>query len=303
MRPNTPHAVFTPSPSVVHGGHCYATSTLPDTLVGIVHSFVVGDIITNANHLSARFHLQEMIAFYHLALVERGLDVDGTFSFSLVLKNKADKTCMQDDRWCHVPDLKYREQYHQLMSICVFGILVNVLDFGTYLHPNCLDGLLKYEERQEMIKKDVNSLTHEERMVCIFTRGQALQIMEYVEKCYDMEEPSTKWSNLKSYHQSLIAHQCNMIFNYKRDAQGITNGAKNCDLELLGCQLRGVIQDPTLRAIILETLEADLETSADMMVLKLDAPLKQTSFSALKFGMNRSNGILPLRLNLSLTIS
>lgn len=65
--------------SVVHGGHCYTSSTLQASLVGMVHTFMAGSFISNTNHLSARIHLQQMIDFYHLALVQGDLHEDGTF--------------------------------------------------------------------------------------------------------------------------------------------------------------------------------------------------------------------------------
>lgn len=49
MRPNTPHVVFTPEPAICLGGHFYATSTLRDTCIALMHLFVAGNIITNAS--------------------------------------------------------------------------------------------------------------------------------------------------------------------------------------------------------------------------------------------------------------
>lgn len=79
MRPNTPHAVFTPTEAVCEGGHFFATSTLQDTLVGIVHAFMAGNLVTNTEHASARCHLQEMIAFFHLALIRAEVEEEGEY--------------------------------------------------------------------------------------------------------------------------------------------------------------------------------------------------------------------------------
>lgn len=70
MRPNTLHAVYSPQDSVCHGGHYYATSTMRDTFVGLVHTFLLDDYITNISHPPSRFLLAEMINFYHSALVK-----------------------------------------------------------------------------------------------------------------------------------------------------------------------------------------------------------------------------------------
>lgn len=70
MRPNTPHVVFTPEPSVCTGGHFYATSTLRETCYGLYHDFVVGRVSTNTQHVQDTFRiLTRMMAFYEVDLV------------------------------------------------------------------------------------------------------------------------------------------------------------------------------------------------------------------------------------------
>lgn len=73
MRPNTLHAVFTPEHAVCQGGHYYATSTIQDTLSGILHTFVCELAVTNASYPESRFILAEMINFYHTALVKEAI--------------------------------------------------------------------------------------------------------------------------------------------------------------------------------------------------------------------------------------
>jgi hypothetical protein len=70
MRPNTPHVVFTSESSSCLGGHFIATTTLLDTCYGIFHSFVAGDLVTNANHTVHVFMLlARMISFYENELI------------------------------------------------------------------------------------------------------------------------------------------------------------------------------------------------------------------------------------------
>jgi hypothetical protein len=77
MRPNTLHAVYTPEHAVCRGGHFYATSTMQDTFVGLVHAFICDKFITNTSHAPSRFILAEMINFYHTALVKNNLRANG----------------------------------------------------------------------------------------------------------------------------------------------------------------------------------------------------------------------------------
>lgn len=69
MRPNTPHAVFTPAHTVCHGGHFYSTPNLQQTLFGIVHAFIGGQLLTNTEHSKSRGLLRRMIQFFYDGLI------------------------------------------------------------------------------------------------------------------------------------------------------------------------------------------------------------------------------------------
>lgn len=65
MRPNTPHAVYTPDHAICHGGHFYATSTIQDTCFGAFHTFVSSSTITNTEHvLDSRRLLRRQLLLY-----------------------------------------------------------------------------------------------------------------------------------------------------------------------------------------------------------------------------------------------
>ncbi|KAJ3507583.1 hypothetical protein NLJ89_g6218 [Agrocybe chaxingu] len=65
MRPNTPHFVFTPSSSICHGAHFYATSTIRETCFGIIHSFVASRYISNTEHeRESRELLRRLVTYY-----------------------------------------------------------------------------------------------------------------------------------------------------------------------------------------------------------------------------------------------
>ena len=74
MRPNTVHAAFTPVASICHGGHFYSSSTMQDSLPGIIHSFVDHIKITNTNHPPVASLLRYMARFYHSGLIELGVE-------------------------------------------------------------------------------------------------------------------------------------------------------------------------------------------------------------------------------------
>ena len=65
MRPNTPHAVFTPENCITYGSHFVATSTLRETCYGVVHSFISSSAITNADNNDVWNILQRLACYYH----------------------------------------------------------------------------------------------------------------------------------------------------------------------------------------------------------------------------------------------
>ena len=71
MRPNTLHTVYTPEHMVCHGGHFYATSTMQDTVVAIIHTFICDHYITNSSNPESRLILANMLNFYHTTLVKK----------------------------------------------------------------------------------------------------------------------------------------------------------------------------------------------------------------------------------------
>jgi hypothetical protein len=69
MRPNTPHAVFTPQHSIVMGGHFYSISNLQDTFHCIVHCFIGNKILTNTEHCRTRILLIRMMHYVYKCMV------------------------------------------------------------------------------------------------------------------------------------------------------------------------------------------------------------------------------------------
>jgi len=80
MRPNTPHAVFTPENAICHGGHFYAATTMTDTFYGITHSFVADSLITNVQHQNSRRMIRKIVDLYYSAFVEKTIDVESKLS-------------------------------------------------------------------------------------------------------------------------------------------------------------------------------------------------------------------------------
>lgn len=70
MRPTTPHAVFTTQYSICYGHHFLATSLLDRTVVGTIHTFFRGDVITNTDYPDFQGRMNALAAFFYKAIVE-----------------------------------------------------------------------------------------------------------------------------------------------------------------------------------------------------------------------------------------
>lgn len=66
MRPATLHYVITTEHSATYGCHFYASSSVQDTIRGIIHVYFMEDIITNTSHTSVRTCLHRMLLMWML---------------------------------------------------------------------------------------------------------------------------------------------------------------------------------------------------------------------------------------------
>ncbi|KAG6913938.1 hypothetical protein DXG01_003397 [Tephrocybe rancida] len=73
LRPQTFHAVITPVPTVVDGGHFIASVTIRETCFGIYDDFIAGRFITNTEHHKASFTLlSRLLILYHKSFLHPG---------------------------------------------------------------------------------------------------------------------------------------------------------------------------------------------------------------------------------------
>jgi len=81
MRPNTPHAVYTPTDAICHGGHYIASTTMKDTISGMVHELMTCQSGIKALSKQSLHIFQWIVIFYHMALVRNVIELDGTRFF------------------------------------------------------------------------------------------------------------------------------------------------------------------------------------------------------------------------------
>jgi hypothetical protein len=111
MRPNTPHYVVTIADSVVIGRHFFATSTMVPTSLGIAHTFILGNGITNVVHDCLHTLLRRMMGMW-------------------VLRYNMDGSTTNDDG--HFPNLQTMDGLLDLMALGNLIELGYILDLRTY---------------------------------------------------------------------------------------------------------------------------------------------------------------------------
>ncbi|KAJ3493289.1 hypothetical protein NLJ89_g11055 [Agrocybe chaxingu] len=220
MRPNVAHAVFTPEHSICHGGHFYSTMTIQDTAASLIHSFTVGNYITNTSHHPSRLLLRKMMEFYYRGVVLEDVDVTERYAE-------------------HLPDPNSVEGFVDLLTVCNLNILGNVLDFRTYSTPNeSSDRPATEAQRLLLLTSDVNNIPPEERAHMRYARGMALEVLRWARSQFE-----TRFNlavvDLPSIY---LEHQCRGIVQYKRMVEkGNYEGAPNCTLIGLTAQVKNVL--------------------------------------------------------------
>ncbi|KAK7054468.1 hypothetical protein VNI00_003666 [Paramarasmius palmivorus] len=115
MQPCTPHYVFTLCPSLCHGAHFFAASTMERSYWGIVHTFFRDHEITNQDHPVYHDLLFRMTVHWH--------DVIVNDTASYLNRCRSVDAVVVD----HVPNVRYSHGWLQLFAL--FGLM----ELGTIL--------------------------------------------------------------------------------------------------------------------------------------------------------------------------
>lgn len=216
MRPNTPHAVFSPEHTICHGGHFYATTTMRDTMFAIVHTFVSPHVLTNTDHPSHGILLRRIAAFYHEALVQKRLE-DGSkcMNPSCVPNPLTHRTFLYYFlvfRPGHVPQITDFDSLLNLLTFCNLVIMANVLDSRTYeKDPGASDSVA-------LSKHDANAIPVKERYAMAYARGRCWDILFWVFHKYEVfdKETGEMIDGFSQVAMRYLAHLGSTIIEFKR---------------------------------------------------------------------------------------
>ena len=242
MKPNTPHAVFTPEHSIALGGHFYSFRNLQNTIFGIFHCFAVDNIVTNTEHPETRVLLFRMMEYLHKFYVQGADPKSKRFGF---YKGFADLGLENNDQ--HLPDVTHFPSLVDILSLCNFCILANVLDYNTYQCLMTKGGKPSADEIRLRTRYDYNALTFVQRRYFTYIRGVALNFIFWLDSNYTLVSNPNKPQEEGSIVEVWIVYLANQalsLLNYKQMAEKQSvRGIINCkaaevkrQLELLFCE-------------------------------------------------------------------
>jgi hypothetical protein len=68
IKPNTPYAMLTMEHSIIHGRYFYSSSTMQESMFGLVHCFIV-NFPKTISQAPSRYLLQRLVIFYYHSFV------------------------------------------------------------------------------------------------------------------------------------------------------------------------------------------------------------------------------------------
>jgi hypothetical protein len=220
---------------------------MTDTLFGITHAFIADTYITNTYHTKSRLLLRRMVIFAYQGLVGQVLEDDG-MCFDAKPLPVLSAFCLDPDME-HLPNPAKMDSLMDLISLCIIGVLINVLDFRTYTHRAAGEKMTKFEKEQ-LSKFDCNGLSSSERQACQYVRGLALRMLEWIDDHYCVKDAEAKI--VRGFAFNSLFTFVEALRNYMREAEqqeGIS-GAPNCTLISLDAQIESLFPPGSPQGLI-----------------------------------------------------
>lgn len=153
-----------------------------------------------------------------------------------------------------------------IVTACVVGILINVLDTDTYLFPISEKKISK-EGRQRFERHDFNAISKMDRMACTYVRGLSWSILKWMEENFVFSE-NGRDADFVELTNRLLVHSCIILWRFNRQAtEESVKVAPACNLDSLKRQLEGLFNENTqLRTRFNEEFDEDTETKDFEMV-------------------------------------
>jgi hypothetical protein len=126
-----------------------------------------------------------------------------------------------------------------LISLCIIGVLINVLDFRTYTHRAAGEEMSEFEKEQ-LAKFDCNGLSSSERQSCQYVRGLALHMLQWIDDHYCVKDAEAKTVRGFAFDCLFTFVQALRTYIMEADQQEDISSAPNCTPVFLDNQIESL---------------------------------------------------------------
>jgi len=158
----------------------------------------------------------------------------------------------------HLPNPAKMDSLMDLISLCIIGVLINVLDFRTYTHRAAGEKMTEFEKEQ-LSRFDCNGLSSSERQGCQYVRGLALRMLLWIDNHYCVKDDEFKI--VRGFAFNCLFTFVEALRSYMKEAErqeGISS-VPNCTFVSLDAQIgslfppdspQGVIRSQVAKSIL-----------------------------------------------------
>lgn len=193
MRPNTLYFVFTPVPSICHGGYYYGSTVMSDTCFAIYHTFVQGYVLTNSDHESQGFDLLwHIVCYYH----DQFSQIKGMLSSSFIV---CSILAIHIVPLSAVPHLLNISTFEGIMDIIYLSCIIELAN--VVMKRSYSPSLLSWTECYR----------------CITVRGKAHTLLAWLSQHYELYTPdSTILNTFDDIFSRLLDQQAAVLLVYRQ---------------------------------------------------------------------------------------
>jgi hypothetical protein len=131
-----------------------------------------------------------------------------------------------------------------IVTACVVGILINVLDTDTYLFP-ISEEKISNEGRQRFERDDFNAISKMDRMACTYVRGLSWSLLKWLEENFVFSE-NDREADFVELTNRLLVHSCIILWRLnRRITEQAVEGAPAGNLDYIKRQLEGLFNENT----------------------------------------------------------
>jgi len=178
------------------------------------------------------------------------------------------------------------ETVSDVMSACLIGISINILDPDTYSLP-VLESNISDEERDQFVQEDSNALSKIDRMTCTYVRGLSWSLLQWLDEKFYLQK-NGRGINFIEMANNVLVDLCCYLWTFKTRAhEQYIEGATGCNLDSLKRQIDGLFDE-----------DSQIPTRLKIELGKLEG--KITDFNMSGYTVEPRNVPLPHKFDLSL---